>query len=695
MTLTIFIVLLFLAAAVPAHAADGGDTSAAADSTARELREIVVTADSATRLSGTSLVTTVAGSALQNVGTCLDLLGRLPMITVKDDAVSVTGKGSPEIYIDGRPLRDADELVQLSSDHIARVELDLAPGAAYDSATDAVIRITTRRSFLDGVSLTARAEGKARRRLTGNGMADINCRNGALDVFMTLTAARNNSLIKGTSTNSLVYEGKPTVVGSRQNKEFPSVNGTAKAGFNYGGDRLSAGAYYRFNPERGDFANRGSEWVDDSEPVARDLYNRIRAHSHLVSAYCDFRPSETFRIHFDGNFRQSRSTDNTSAVYPGGETADVSSSNLRKSRLWAGRLYAAMPLWKGELTAGTASSYTSTMMDYRMNNPEVEQYIPSVLTRARQTSASAFASWKRNAGPLSIGAGVRYEYVDYAFDTDGVRDPDVSRRDHLLTPDLSLGYAFDDRSQLSLSYRMSSVRPPYAQLTGSLAYTGMHLIEGGNPALRDERMHDVQLFGAWRDFILQADFVRSLDTYGFTRRLYPAPGLKIIQQPVNFDVSALSVYLIWNRRIGPWSPSVTAGMYRQWLCLDGTAHNRPIFSYYFDNTLSLPFGFELDINASGSSRGDMHTNRFGGTAVTVDAGLSKSFLSDSLQVRLSAYDIFGTANNDWTMDTGGIYARVCQSYDYRGVGLSVTYRLRPQRSRYKGEAASEAELNRL
>lgn len=91
----------------------------------------------------------------------------------------------------------------------------------------------------------------------------------------------------------------------------------------------------------------------------------------------------------------------------------------------------------------------------------------------------------------------------------------------------------------------------------------------------------------------------------------------------------------------------------------------------------------------------MHTNRFGGTAVTVDAGLSKSFMSDSLQVRLSAYDIFGTANNDWTMDTGGIYARVCQSYDYRGVGLSVTYRLRPQRSRYKGEAASEAELNRL
>lgn len=36
-----------------------------------------------------------------------------------------------------------------------------------------------------------------------------------------------------------------------------------------------------------------------------------------------------------------------------------------------------------------------------------------------------------------------------------------------------------------------------------------------------------------------------------------------------------------------------------------------------------------------------------------------------------------------------------QSYDRRGITLSVQYRFRPRKSAYKGRAASEAEINRL
>ena len=76
------------------------------DSLIRELQEIVVTAKQpATKLVGSSLVSTVAGSNLQNAGNALDVLQQLPLISVDDNAVSVTGKGSPAIYIDGRPMR--------------------------------------------------------------------------------------------------------------------------------------------------------------------------------------------------------------------------------------------------------------------------------------------------------------------------------------------------------------------------------------------------------------------------------------------------------------------------------------------------------------------------------------------------------------------------------------------------------------
>ncbi len=77
------------------------------ESLIKELQEIVVTAKQpATKLVGSSLVSTIAGSNLQNAGNALDVLQQLPLISVDDNAVSVTGKGLPAIYIDGRPMRD-------------------------------------------------------------------------------------------------------------------------------------------------------------------------------------------------------------------------------------------------------------------------------------------------------------------------------------------------------------------------------------------------------------------------------------------------------------------------------------------------------------------------------------------------------------------------------------------------------------
>ena len=684
--------MVLLAAATTASA----QQSEAADSLTTELQEVVVTAGQpSTRLEGTTLVTTITGTPLQSLGSVLDVLPRLPLITVNDDAVSVTGRGAPEIYIDGHPMRDANELRRLQSDNISRIELVMAPGAEYDSDVSAVLRIVTRRRFLNGFSLTERAEAKASRRLSANEMLDINYRTGDWDIFATGTIARNNSLIKGSTVNTLDYEGRPTVVGSSQHHTYPANTGSVKAGFNYGREGLSLGAYYRFNPERADYLNRGTEWMDDETPLSRDISRDIHARSHLVSAYADAALGGGRRLHLDADYRQSRSTSAVSTVYPDAQAPDVSSTDLKKTLLWAGKLTYSMPLGGGTLTAGTQDSYTRTSLDYRMLSQSAEQYIPSSYTVTRQTSLAAFASWKRNFGPLGLRAGVRYEYTDFRLDTDGVRDDDVSRRDHLVTPDLSVSWQPEKGPSLSLSYRMATVRPPYSQLTGSLSYVGRHEIEGGNPALRDERMHHVQLTGTWGDFLLQSDFTRSLDTYAFVKRLYPAPTLQLLMQPVNIDVSSLDMWLVWSRQIKRWTPNVTAGMHRQWLRLGGRKHDRPIFSYYFENMITLPYGIILTVDASGNGGGDMHTNRFGASWFKLHAALTRSFLDNSLRLRLAATDILNTARDDWSMDTYGVRVDKRQSYDGRALTLTLTYTLRPRESRYKGGAASQSELNRL
>lgn len=666
------------------------------DSLVHELQEVIVAArQPATKLVGTTLVTSIPGSNLADIGNALDVLAQLPMIKVEADKVSVIGKNNIEVYIDGRPMRDDKELRRLLSSSLKKVELLMAPGAAYESTTGAVLRITTKRNFMQGLSLTDQFQLARRRQWSLMNLLGLSYRVGNWEFFLDASLNRSNPLLKGTTTNTLLYDGQETVVGSRQNNIYTTTAGSIKVGFNYAKGSRSLGAYYRFNPERGDFSNDGAEWLDDNASLLRRIDRGIRAYSHLVSLYYENAFVDNGLLHFDGDFRQSRNNSGVATTYPESANPDVNSSDLRKSTLWAGKLYLQFLLGKGNLTIGTQASYTRTSLDYRMLNEQVSQYIPSSLTDARQTSAALFASWARMFGKLSLSVGARYEYVDYDFKVNGKRDDEVSRRDHLLTPDISLTYSFNDKAQISLSYKMATMKPPYSQLTSSLSYTGLHEIEGGNPALRDERMHDVQLLGTWNGFMLQADFTRSFDAYAFVKQLYPADNLQLLMHPVNMDLSALNLYLVWSKPIRRWTPNVTLGMYRQWLTLDDTSYEKPIFSYYVDNTFSFPHGWMITANFHGQTQGDMHTNRFDATRFAMDASVGKTFLHKSLTVKLTATDIFNTVNNGWTMNTYGVFVDKRQTYDGRGISLSVIYHFRPRKSEYKGSSAAEEELKRL
>ena len=668
----------------------------ATDSLTRELQEVVVTAKQpTTKLVGSTLVSTIPGTNLADLGTALDVLAQLPMIKVEDNTVSVIGKNNIEIYIDGRPIRDEQELRQLLSSNLKKVELLMAPGAAYASTTGAVLKITTRRNFVQGLSITDQFLLERRRKWSVMDYLSLSYRAGNWEFFANGSINRYNSLSKGITTNTLVYDGMKTTVGSSQHNSRPTTTGVVKAGFNYTNASQSFGAYYRYNPERGDFNNTGSEWLNDSPAISSNIDKHTRAHSHLASIYYENTFAEKYLLHFDGDFRRSNESNSVATTYPVSSDPAVNSTDERASTLWAGKLYLNFPLGKGDFTVGTQDSYTHTSLDYRMLNNAVSEYIPSSLTDARQTSAALFASWSRMFGKFSLSAGARYEYVDYDFKVNGIRDENISRRDHTLTPDVSLGYSFNEESQISLSYKMATVKPPYSQLTGSLSYTGLHQIEGGNPGLRDERMHDIQLFGVWRGFMLQADYTHALDTYAFVKQIYPADNLQLLMHPVNIDVSALSLYLVWSQPIRRWTPNVTAGMYRQWLQIDNNQYDKPIFSYYFDNTFSLSHGWTITANFCGSSQGDMHTNRFGASWFTMDASVGKTFMNKSLTVKLTATDIFNTANNDWTMNTYGVSVDKRQSYDRRGVSLNIIYNFQPRKSKYKGSSAAENEMKRL
>ena len=156
----------FAALALGAMAAQAQNYDAALDSIALdsimsivELQEIVVKGQLPnTRLKGNAMVTKVTGSVLEKAGTAADVLRKVPGMIKKGEELEVIGRGTPIYYINGRRVRDTDELKRLMSDEIADVEVITNPGAMYDASVSAVVRIKTVRRQGDGLSFSTFAK---------------------------------------------------------------------------------------------------------------------------------------------------------------------------------------------------------------------------------------------------------------------------------------------------------------------------------------------------------------------------------------------------------------------------------------------------------------------------------------------------------------------------------------------------------
>lgn len=102
------------------------------------------------------MVTEVTGTALEKAGTAEQMLDKIPNVTSKDGEINVFGRGTPEIYVNGRKLLDNSELDRLSAENIKSVEVVNNPGARYGAEVTSVIRIITMKTEGEGFSFDNR-----------------------------------------------------------------------------------------------------------------------------------------------------------------------------------------------------------------------------------------------------------------------------------------------------------------------------------------------------------------------------------------------------------------------------------------------------------------------------------------------------------------------------------------------------------
>lgn len=666
------------------------------------LNEVVIEAHrKLIKIKGNTLIAHVANTELSNLGSAKDVLSRLPLVSTEGEKITIMGKDNVLIFVDNRPLRDNSELQMLRSENIKDVQIISSPGAEYDPEIKAVIKIQTKQSVIKGLSgkLTSRTSAKRIWEETLTGDFSYNWTH--WQVFGRAMYQKDGRKNYDSNTTDFMFNNQHNLLKNTAVKHNNISSVTTQAGFNWNSNGQSLGAFYQYAQSILNFKSVGTEndYVlgIENNNISKRIELGSKSQNHLVSAYYDHIFKDGLILHFDGNYIHNLYEDNNSThtVYESNsENEFVPSVTNRYSNLWAGKLYMELPFLTGKLNVGTEDSYTYNSQQYKILNEDISSFIPSARNESKQQYYALFSTYKKDWGSLSFQLGLRWEYVKFDYQRDGVQDENVSRINKSFSPDLSLSYKFDKGAFTALSYSHSIIRPPYKQLSSSLIYVGPFEIEGGNPMLNHCKTDVLEYLFGWRDFTLNINYSHMKDTYVYTKELYTEDRPILIFRPIQVDMNNLSAFMSYAPVIKYWKPNLTFGVTKQWLSLYGQNFNTPILRCMFKNMFT-PFQnwlFTLDI--SGASSGHIMTNTMN-AQWGIDLSVRRYLLQKQLQISISATDIFHTRNQGFIMNIKDVSLNKISNADTRSILLTLSYTFNPQKKRYKGASADTKEIKRL
>ena len=678
-------------------------------SDAQLLGEVVVKANlPITRVKGDALVTSVTGTILEKAGTAEDLLNKIPNVMAENGNVEVFGRGTPEIYINGRKVRDNTELDRLESDNIKSVEVINNPGARYDASVTSVIRIITKKAAGDGFGFNNRTYASYNEKWTGLEQLDMNYRTGGFD-FGGMVRYWNTYRIEDKVQNKYTYLNKAW----REDMHSVGENRMERLG-----TQLSVN--YTFNPNhsigvRHDFTrspDTNANWTTDDD-IHRDNQLEEREHTtmgayaqnhrHTLNAYYAGKVNDwTIDFNVDGMWYKGHESDWNNSAYQligqDEQTLFVNSTVRNTHKLYATKLVLTHPLAGGSLSFGGEYSYSKRTNLY--TNPQ--GIVADDDSRSEEGIASAFVEYGSQIGKVSLQAGVRYEHVTFDYYIRNVYRKDLSRGTGDFFPSLALSFPLG-KVQMQLGYAKDIQRPNFGELSGEVTYNNRYTYQTGNPLLLPMTTDNISLNAIYRWASLSVGYQHIKNKIFYSSAPYseekPDVMLLSLTNYPSYDFCFASLTL--SPKIGFWSPQLSGQFTKQWIEIEThegvVSANKPIFSLVWRNDFKLPQGFIFNASLNYQTKGHYENAYLHLNTWKMDFSLQKSFLKNRLNVQLSAKNPFQTYQNNSFVAYFGKMQTWYQDFNNSQYSytLNIRYKFNTTKSKYKGKGAGDSQKARM
>ena len=660
-----------------------------------------------TQAKGDAMVTTVSGTVLEKAGTAENLLDKIPNVTAQNGTVTVFGRGTPEIYINGRKVRNQQELDQLSSDNIKSVEVVSNPGARYDASVKAVIRIFTKKVAGEGFGFDNRALVRHTDEYgwSAYDQLNLNYRKNSFDLSAMLLAGsyHNGNDQTFVIETHLDKQWRQNLDLTDQKAKSKNLETTLTLNYQFN-ENHSIGARYNYKrvPDYFWIANQFAQTYCEDQ-LYEDLHSvntmdEPETHHQTNFYYNGKVRNWSIDFNADGLWSDTKNKQVTKEDVIEGvneaEDRSVTTIDTKQNELYAAKLVLSHPFAKGNLSFGTEYSHNKRNTTYL--NPE--GIIADDEAMIKEGATSAFVEYAKAFNQLQVQVGLRYEYVGFDYYDAGKFVDEQSKDYSNLFPSIMFSFPIKD-IQVQLGYASDISRPSYHQLRSNTFYVNRYMYDKGNPFLMPSITHNVTLGASYKWMNLYVGYSHVKDDITNQTVAYsdddPTIGLLTLHNCPAYDkfVAALNIA----PTAGCWTPQLGLAVQKQWYEGEtpwGKAKfNKPIGSVTFRNNFKLPKGFLLDVNGSWTTKGYQNNIYLADDMIDVNASLYKSFLKDKLTLQLQAYNIF----NPKQVATVYSGIRVMQNTQvmHRQISLTLRYKFNTTRSKYKGTGAGESQKNRM
>ena len=666
------------------------------------------------------LVFNIENAVSATGGDVMDLLKVTPGLRVQNETVSMVGKNSMSVMVNGHLMQLAgDDLVNflktIESKDVKSVEVMSNPPAKYSAeGNSGLVNIVLKKTEKDYLGGTIR--GTYQRSLKDKGYfgGDITYQKDRLSLFASTTIGRGSS--ERTENMKVFYPNQFWNLNSNQDIYTKLVSG--RIGIDYDiSKEMAVGIQYLGNRNRPDLEeknqtdiyNRISSSIDslivtDGDTDTKQFYHSLNAHfkSKLDSLGKAISIDVDYFKYGDNSGRVNKSL----TFIPGEEMTEryidmLKATSIQNIEALTAAIDINFPMKNIEIAFGGKMSILQNESENRTFNFVDDNFLLSADESDsflyKENTQAVYINANKTLGKWDFQAGLRFESTQTTGNSNTMKQ---SNRNHYeeLFPTVYVVYKPNDDHVITLNYGKRINRPNYQRLNPFKWYSNPYSYSEGNPFLLPSFTQNIELTHTLKNNLNS--------TFYFSKTTDGAEQLTLVDANSNLQAT------VWRNFVKSYSVGMTESYqidFTSWL----ESYFQANVAYLkvkstLPNTISSKSGVNFDFSINNTFYFNKEKTFLGelnywydssgissvydvSASGSLDLAIKLSILDKSLDFGFVFMDVLKTNISTVKGMSNGLNVEYRNYYDTRQIRFSVVYRLGNKKFKSKRQSFSNDE----